>query len=327
MSWMNNLGMAYTNAGHWNRAVPLLEAALKFFRARSGPDHQSTLSVAHNLARAYHGAGRLELALPLYEDTFRRRKAVLGSDHSDTLNSMDGLGGGYHAAGKLDQALSLYEETFQRQTTQLGPDHPGTLTMMNNLASVYVAAGKLDQALAIYTKAATGVEKLRFVHEHAGYIVTNLANCHEKLNQFDQAEAWQRKLLAALRERGETDSVAFAKQLSDFGSNLMRQKKWVDAEAALRESLTIRRAKAPEAWSTFNIQCGVGRALLEQKKYAEAEPLLVQGYSEMKAREALIPAENRKSLTAVAERLVQLYDEWGKPDDADLWRRELPAKK
>ena len=57
----------------------------------------------------------------------------------------------------------------------------------------------------------------------------------------------------------------------------------------LRECLAIRVKKQPDAWSTFNTQSKLGGVLLGQKKYADAEPLLLQGYEGMKQREAKIP--------------------------------------
>ena len=50
------------------------------------------------------------------------------------------------------------------------------------------------------------------------------------------------------------------------------------AEPLLRESLAISAKQAPDAWFTFNTQALLGGALLGQKKYAEAEPLLLRGY-------------------------------------------------
>jgi hypothetical protein len=67
--------------------------------------------------------------------------------------------------------------------------------------------------------------------------------------------------------------------------------------------------------------------LLSQKKYAEAEPLLLNGYEGMKQREDKIPANSVGSLTGALERLVQLYDAWGKKDKADAWRKKLEQTK
>lgn len=65
--------------------------------------------------------------------------------------------------------------------------------------------------------------------------------------------------------------------------------------------------------------------LTPQQQYVDAEPLLVQGYKRMKQREAKIPKNAKVRLTEAAERLVQFYDEWGKPDEAAKWRNELEA--
>jgi non-specific serine/threonine protein kinase/serine/threonine-protein kinase len=58
-----------------------------------------------------------------------------------------------------------------------------------------------------------------------------------------------------------------------------------------------------------------------------AEPLLVQGYEGMKPRAAKIPIEGKPRLAETLERLVQLYDGWGKPDQAKRWRRVLATHK
>ena len=67
--------------------------------------------------------------------------------------------------------------------------------------------------------------------------------------------------------------------------------------------------------------------MLGQQKYAEAEPLLLAGYVGMKQREAKIRAQGKVRLTEALERLVQLYDAWGKPEQAEQWRRELEQRK
>jgi hypothetical protein len=43
----------------------------------------------------------------------------------------------------------------------------------------------------------------------------------------------------------------------------------------------------------------------------------------MKAREAKIPPPGRPRFTDAAERVVRLYEEWGKKDKAAEWRTKL----
>jgi hypothetical protein len=45
----------------------------------------------------------------------------------------------------------------------------------------------------------------------------------------------------------------------------------------LRESLALREKKKPDAWTRFNTKSMLGGALLRQKNYADAEPLLING--------------------------------------------------
>jgi hypothetical protein len=72
----------------------------------------------------------------------------------------------------------------------------------------------------------------------------------------------------------------------------------------------------------------LGACLLGQQKYAEAEPLLLRGYRGLRQHEQRIPAAFRQArLTEAAERLVQLYEAWGKPDETTKWRKELEAIK
>jgi hypothetical protein len=78
-----------------------------------------------------------------------------------------------------------------------------------------------------------------------------------------------------------------------------------------------------DEWSTFNTRSQLGGSLLGQKKYAEAEPLIVSGYEGMKAREAKIPPPSKSRLAEAAHRVVKLYEEWGKKEKAAGWRARL----
>jgi hypothetical protein len=74
----------------------------------------------------------------------------------------------------------------------------------------------------------------------------------------------------------------------------------------------------------------LGASLAGQKKYAEAEPLLVQAHEESisLARDApLLLADFNRYRAETVERLVQLYDAWGKQVEAAKWRKELERDK
>ena len=319
---MGNLASGYMAAGKPDLALPLFEETLKVRKAKLGADHPDTLTSMNNLAFGYEAVGKRDLALPLHEESLKLKKAKLGADHSETLTSMGNLGNGYRAAGKLDQALPLLEETLKLVRTKLGADHSYALTSMNNLALGYQDAGKLDLALPLFQEAVASIEKLRFQHLHAGLIVPNLIACHEQLKQFDQAETWRRKWLAVVKERSGADSAAYAVELALLGSNLLQLQKWTESESVLRECRDIREKIEPDSWTTFNTQSMLGAALQGQRKYAEAEPLLLAGYEGMKKPTKTIPASSAKRLLVALDRLIEVYTMLEKPDEVTKWQAE-----
>src|SRR5262249_11881503 len=100
-----------------------------------------------------------------------------------------------------------------------------------------------------------------------------------------------------------------------------------EAEPVLRECLALRQKKRPDIWTTFDAQSLLGGALLAQKKYAEAEPLLREGYEGLRQRQDRIPDHGKARVTEALERLAQLYDAWDRPVDAAKWRKELDEAK
>jgi hypothetical protein len=68
----------------------------------------------------------------------------------------------------------------------------------------------------------------------------------------------------------------------------------------------------------------LGAALAGEKKYAEAELLLLDGYQGMLTRKDRIDTPDRYHLDRAGEWLVRLYQAWGDPDKAADWRKTKP---
>src|SRR5439155_15976374 len=105
-------------------------------------------------------------------------------------------------------------------------------------------------------------------------------------------------------------------------STLRRQGKFAEAEPLYRECLAVREKKIPDAWFTFYTRTLLGQTLVGEKKYAEAEPLLLSGYEGMKQREANI-RDRYKLFSETLQQLVRLYEETNRPDQAAEWKKRL----
>jgi hypothetical protein len=325
---MNILAFAYRKAGQLGEAVPLYEKVLAKQRAKLGPDHPDTLNSMNNLANAYRDAGQLAKALPLYEEALAKSKAKLGPDHPYTLNSMNNLASAYRATGQLEKALPLLEENLAKYQATLGPDHPHTLISMENLANAYYAAGRVDKALPLYEDVLSKRKvKLGPVHPYTLGSMNNLAVAYLAAKEAAKALPLFRSFLAGQKKRLGSDSPRLAGSQASVSLHLLQAGQPAAAEPIVRECLAIREKKLPDSWATFNTQTMLGGALLGQKKYEEAEPLLLKGYEGMKKRQAQIPPAGRPRLTEALERLVQLYDATGQAEKAARWRKELAAVK
>jgi hypothetical protein len=98
---------------------------------------------------------------------------------------------------------------------------------------------------------------------------------------------------------------------------------WTAAEKTARECLDRRAAEAPDDWWRFHTMSQLGAALAGQKRFTEAEPLILQGYEGLKAREAKIPAYRKKRLAEAAALIEKLYASWGKTDKSTAWKTQL----
>jgi tetratricopeptide (TPR) repeat protein len=320
------LSIAYVQTGQHDKAVPLLEDVLTLTKAEHGPDHPDTLTSMHNLAVGYRAAGQVDKALPLFEETLKLRKAKLEPDHPDTLNTMNSLAVDYVNAGQLDKAVPLLEETIRIQKTKLGPDHTHTLASMINLGVAYTDAGRVAESIPLLEEVYTASKKLPLLRG----VGPHLLDAYAKAGKPAEAKKLIDEVLADTRQSLPKESPELGGMLAQFGLSLLEMKGYTESEPLLRECLAIREKTQPDVWNTYNTQSLLGGALLGQKKYAAAEPLLLKGYQGMKDREVAIPPQGKVRIHEAIERLVLLYTDWhtAEPDKgydakAAEWQQKL----
>jgi hypothetical protein len=92
----------------------------------------------------------------------------------------------------------------------------------------------------------------------------------------------------------------------------------------LREGLALRERHLPAGhWLTANMRSLLGNCLAKQRRFTDAEPLLLQGYHGLNQAKDTLPERLREAL----ERLVQLYTTWGQKAKAEEWQKKLDEVK
>ncbi|MBY0460309.1 MAG: serine/threonine-protein kinase, partial [Gemmataceae bacterium] len=147
---MNQLALAYRDAGQFASALPLHEEVVTRSTNRRGRDHPDTLAALDGLATTLTLAGQPERAVALLDEALALSTARRGRRDPDTLTYMSHLAKAHQRAGRADQALTLYEEACQHSTASPNPDQTSTMSARNDLAAAYLLAGKPDKAWPLY---------------------------------------------------------------------------------------------------------------------------------------------------------------------------------
>jgi len=140
--------------------------------------------------------------------------------------------------------------------------------------------------------------------------------------RFPEAEEMFRAVLALQRKSLGNEHPDTAITVSSLATVLREEGKLSEAERLYRECLAVREKILPDAWYTFYTQLRLGGTLLEQKKYAEAEPLLFPGYRGMKERQRNIPNPT-EILREGLQLLVTFCEATGRLDQAAEWQQKL----
>jgi serine/threonine protein kinase/tetratricopeptide (TPR) repeat protein len=272
----NNLAMAYLDAGRTAEAIALLEPTLARKESKFGPDHPDTLTCRNDLGLAYQDAGRTAEAIALLEATLKLRESKLGPDHPHTLSSRGNLATAYRAAGRTAEAIALLEATLKLSESRLGPDYPATLNSRNNLALAYRDAGRTAEAVALL-EATLKLKESKLGPDHPDTLGSrhNLANAYRAAGRAAEAIAMHQvnlRLCESKLGRGHPHTQISRHNLAgtyDAAGQFAR------AEPLYRLGLEQAREQFGAADPrTAGAMAQLGTNLLQQEKWAEAEPEL-----------------------------------------------------
>jgi len=96
-----------------------------------------------------------------------------------------------------------------------------------------------------------------------------------------------------------------------------------EGEKLLRKAVRIRAENVPEThFLRATANGALGEFLTTQARFPEAETFLLASYQSLKKSQA----ENSPRTLLALQRLIALYENWGRPDAASEYRKELSAR-
>jgi serine/threonine-protein kinase len=354
------VGTTYRALGRYDDAEPLLRSALEIRQRVLGPAHADVAAALNELANLRHDRGEHAGAEALYRQALGLRRQLLGPRHEDVADSLNDLGVLLKDKGDLDGALPLYREALAIRRERLGTEHRLVATSLNNLAVLLKTRGELAEAEALYREAIDIRRKvLGAEHPSVALGLKNLAVLLSERDDKEQAEALYREALAMERRLLGDRHTSVGTTLYNLASLLHHKKDYVAAEPLYREALEIDRATrgirhasvalttsalarlvcdrgdhaasarlfaeavrtyaaalGPDHWRLANSRSAYAACLIRHRRHAEAEALLLAAFPVLRAR----LGDGHVATRETAERLVELYEAWGRPEKAAAYR-------
>lgn len=290
----------------------LQRQTLEELRRTLGVSHGDTLQSMERLAATLTERDKYDEAEELYREIWEVRRRSLGERDPQTLESMHELGVVLQEHGKLAEAEALHRQVLEVRQSVLGASHPATRLSMAHVGMALHAQGKSDGAgpyiaelIDLRRRAAEAPDAdARTLNEYASLLLTcEPAELRDVVTALGVAEAavkastrqdWRlldtlalaQKMNGDLAGAIETQKEAIARQMpGDFLRKMSLEQKLaayykeagdLDAmEEWCRDNLARTRASMPAGSVAVGISLStLGRFLLEQERYVEAEPVL-----------------------------------------------------
>ena len=183
--------------------------------------------------------------------------------------------------------------------------------------------GKYGQAEALFTQTLNDRRRV-LGREHPDTLGTlaDIASMYQREGKVGLAETYATQALTGRRRVLGSQNADTMKAATDLALACVSQRKFTDGEPLAREAVDFGRKKQSADWQRFRAESVLGASLLGQKKYSEAEPLLLEGYQGMLAQQTKMEAADRYYLTHARDLVVELYHAWGKAEKAVEWAKK-----
>jgi tetratricopeptide (TPR) repeat protein len=315
---LQQMAVSLKHQGRLDEAEELYRESLAIRREIAHGDDEEAISTITSLAELFRVQGRLDEAEALHREALAAARRVHGSTHPLVGACLNNLALVLQDKEDYEAAERVMREALEHERRLYGGDHPELASQMNNLAALLKLMERYEEAETMHREA-LAMRRALFGENHpqvAGSL-NNLSVVLTAQGEYDEAEQLQRGALAIVRNLLGSDHPHVGVSLYNLGRLLQKKGDWREAEIAFSEALPIMDRSLPEGnWRTGEVRSLIGVSMTETGRFAEAEAQLAEGYDIIVADRG---TEDPRSKTA-AGRLVELYERWGRPQQAEQYR-------
>lgn len=234
-------------------------------------------------------------------------RAVVAMIYNDLSNEA-----GYR--GDPDEAERLLRASLEEYRKLPPGTYVEMSTTLSNLGALLIRKGKYAEAEP-YVLEGLALRRKVFGDAHVSTSMGffRLADLRYKQRRYEEAEKADQESIDTFKRAVPVpqNNVLFANPLIEMGSILDEMGRSREAENYLRQALEIRTQFLPKGNQLIGrAEAVLGECLTLQKRYAEAEPLLLDSYKIIKATTS---SESDPRRAEARQRLATLYTGWGRP--------------
>jgi eukaryotic-like serine/threonine-protein kinase len=349
---LHGLGNVRRKRGDLAEAETMLGESLVMTRRHLGKEHLTCAGPLHHLALVLEHRGDLAGSEGMFREALALKKRHLGQDHPDVALELQDLAYVLRKRNDLAGAENLLREAVRIYSKQqlLATERRDVAQAVNDLGEVFKDRGKLGELETLLRDRLATARVLYSAHpEKLEGPVYGLGEVLFLEGKYDEAEPLYREVIKSRRNRLPFDheevltaTASLARLLTDWACSKGAQagqpelaKRVREAEQLLRDCLEVRAATLkPGSRRVAETKTRLGGALVavavtdvslsvqaREKKLAEAEPLLLQGFNASQQSVGLDALSQKEAIV----RLVRLYEVWGRPVEASEWRQKLPG--
>jgi serine/threonine protein kinase/tetratricopeptide (TPR) repeat protein len=226
------------------------------------------------------------------------------------------------------EGVVMAEEAVKLARAAPGTNELGSMLPTHALAWINLSQGRKEAAVTHFEEAV----RLFLIYRGDRHAVTlmnqaALAECYRATHRIADA----RKLLeAALVAQRDTSALPDRNAYIGFitaelGITLNCENRHAEAEVMLRQALLDyerlgirplgRRLRPPQ-----RALSGLGLALAGQRRFAEAEPLVLRAFEELQANEARLAGDRAGMVREALDAVITFYTAWGRPEKVAEWK-------
>jgi serine/threonine-protein kinase len=314
------LATVLANKGDRAEAEKYLQRAIEVYRSQQQKGHDDIKSMA--TALTLHGdmlwsKGDYLRADAAYSESVALASQIQASDRAFFAGTKGALGYNRYALGRLHEAEALLREAVA-EYRNLPNAQLDVAVNLNPLAHVLMWTGRYDEALSLVRESKSISGPL--LGEDNYYFARSLfleAYTLALKGDYPEAEKVADKLEEILNRSFPEDKIAKANLCDTRTIILTRSGRAAEGEIFGRLATELYQSSGVRGSNNITIaRMHWAESLREQKKYEQAEKLLLSAYQDSSE----VYGAHYWRAQDVAHELVKLYDTWKKPEAAARYR-------